>query len=134
LKKAIAIGVIILSFSFLLSGCADEASELSIPKSSPSVAIPQAPNTRQPSIMVGDTYYFLTGLSANIEIDERDYLGVVTSSVPLSQIPTKNGESNFIEEGTPYAEHENGIVVLIDGKWIVLELWDDELINDYVNH
>ena len=55
------------------------------------------------------------------------------STVPLSEIPTKNGQSNFVSEGTAYAEYEDGIVALVDGKWVVFELWDD-LVNDYVNH
>jgi len=103
-------------------------------KTDDQVAEPPAPNTRQPSIMVNDTYYFITGLSASVEINEDDYLGLVTSTVPLSEIPTRNGQSNFVSEGTPYAEYKDGIVALIDGKWVIFELWDDELVSAYVNH
>ena len=134
MKKALILGVIALGLSFLLSGCVNSIDEPNEPQSSSGGIVPPAPNTRQPSIMVNDTYYFITGKSANVEFDENDYLGVVTSSVPLSEIPTKNEQSNFVMEGTPYAEYDDGIVVLIDGKWIIFELWDDELVNDYVNH
>jgi len=123
-------GIIADSYPGIVNACSWSI----VNKADDQVIVPPAPNTRQPSIMVNDTYYFITGLSASIEIDENDYLGVVTSIVPLSQIPTMNGQSNFVLEGTPYAEYEDGIVALIDGKWVIFELWDDELVNAYVDH
>ena len=134
MKKALAIGVTALGLILLLLGCADNVGEHGTSQPSSGITNPQAPSTRQPSILVNDTYYFITGRSVDVNIDENDYLGVVTSEVPLSEIPTKNEQSNFVKEGTPYADYEDGIVVLIDGKWIIFELWDDELVNDYVNH
>jgi len=96
--------------------------------------VPSTPNTRQPSIMVNDTYYFITGLSVSVEINEDGYLGRVISETPLSDIPLENGQSNFATEGTPYAAYEDGIIVLINGRWILFESWDDDLVRDYVNH
>ena len=96
--------------------------------------MPPPPNTRQPSIIVNDTYYFTTGLSVNVEVSEGDYLGRVNSTVPLSEIPLENGQSNYAAEGAPYAIHEDGIIVLINERWILFETWDDELVRDYLNH
>ena len=134
MKKEIAVGVIALVLSLSLTGCDNNVTESETPQPSLDGAVPQAPSTRQPSIMVNDTYYFITGISANVIINENDYLGVVKSSVSLSEIPMENEQSNFISEGTPFTQYEDGIVVLIDGKWIIFELWDDELVKDYVNH
>ena len=129
MKKSAIFILTISMLVFMLSGCSNENLT-----DRDEISFPPAPNTRQPSIIVNDTYYFITGLSTSIEIDENDYLGVVTSTVPLSQIPTMNGQSNFVLEGTPYAEYEDGIVALIDGKWVIFEPWDDELVSAYVNH
>jgi len=91
------------------------------------------PNTRQPSILLNNTYYFITGLYADIEYEEENYMGRTTSEVPLSEIPREHGQSNYVEEGTPYAEHYDGVVVLIDDKWMIFETWDESLVYEYVN-
>ena len=44
-------------------------------------------------------------------------LGKVSSVVPLSQWPEKEGEANFGETGAPYARTEDGLVVLVDQEW-----------------
>jgi len=93
-----------------------------------------APNTRHPSIMVGDTYFFLSGASIDADIAESDYLGMVTSTVPLTEIPTIDGQSNFVAEGTPYAAHPDGIIVLIEGRWVIFQTWDDVMVSQYVDH
>jgi hypothetical protein len=108
---------ILLALSLILTACGEPE---------PDPITPAAPNARQPSIMVDDVYYFISGINANVEIDESDYLGKITSTVPLSEIPVENGHSNFVAVGTPYAEYENGIIALIEGKWVIFEVWDDE--------
>jgi len=104
MKKTLVLGLAMLFLFISLAGCGDSNVE--------------APNTYLPQIMLNDTFYFLSGDEAPIvEISENDYLGRITSTVPLSQRPTQNGQANFDADDAPYALFENGIVVLWNGEW-----------------
>ncbi len=81
-----------------------------------------APNVMVPSLMVDGVLYRISPVpDEHLETapDPVDYLGAVTASVPLSQMPTRDGESNTHEVGTPFAACEKGIAVLQAGAWRV---------------
>lgn len=85
---------------------------------------PTAPNTLPPTIMVDDVLYYYTGNEISAEIDESAIIGKVESSVSLTKLPEKNGESNIAAEGSPYARYEDDIVVLMNEEWVLFELRD----------
>ena len=81
---------------------------------------PPAPNGMVPSLMVDGVLYRISPVPdeyLETAPDPADYLGAVTASIPLSQMPTKDGESNTHEVGTPFAACEKGIAVLQAGAW-----------------
>ena len=87
-----------------------------------------APNLRLPQVMIDDTLYYMSGKEKPvIKIAEGDYLGIITSVVPTTQIPTMNEQANIDVEGAPYAKFENGIVVLWNDEW-TLFLTENELL------
>ena len=89
-----------------------------------------APNTYLPSIMINNTLYLLSGKEKSvIEINENDYIGKITSVVPLTQIPIENEQANIDIEGSPYAEYQNGIVVLWNEEW-TLFVTETELLSE----
>ncbi len=102
--KAIITGIVIICLLSVTVGCSNGAS---------------APNTFLPQVMLNDTIYYLDGgKKPDITIEQSDYLGEIASTVPLTQVPTENGQANFdAEVGAPYAEYENGIVVLWNDEW-----------------
>ncbi|MCL2079912.1 MAG: hypothetical protein FWH17_08760 [Oscillospiraceae bacterium] len=106
-----------------LSGCA--GSESAASQSPPLTAEPNAPNAMPPAIMVNDILYRISenpeGRNLNIEVDKADYLGMVTSSIPLSEMPTENGQSNCVQAGTPYIEHGNGIGLFMAENWVLFK-------------
>ena len=56
---------------------------------------PSAANTLPPSLMINDVLYFYTGEEVSGEIDEDLIAGAITSTVPLTEMPTENGQSNM---------------------------------------
>lgn len=74
--------------------------------------------------MVDDTLYYSTGNEITAEIEESDFLGRIMSPCSISQLPTQNGQANIPFEGAPYAQYEDGIVVLIDEEWTLFESRD----------
>jgi len=91
---------------------------------------PQSPNALVPSIMIEGTLYLMSQKEKpGIEIADSDYLGVIKSTVPLSEWPTENGQANIDVEGAPYAEYETGIVVLWNGEW-TLFLTEQEYLSE----
>ncbi len=79
------------------------------------------PGSLVPSVMMEDALYYTTGLEVEIEIDKSEYIGEITSVVSLAQWPEENGQANIPYEGAPYARYEEGIVLLIQGDWILFE-------------
>ena len=99
LQKMLCVAAAIL----MLSGCAEKE--------------PNTPDVLVPAVMVEGQVYCTTGEEFPGEVEESALLGKVSSVVPLSQWPEKEGEANFGETGVPYARTEDGLVVLVDQEW-----------------
>ncbi len=129
MKKSIRINLLLFICLILFIGCDNETSPavmpavtpmpsvVNTPVSTPAFTPAPAPNTLYPAIMVDDT---LSKWSRDelpkVEVSEQDYLGIITSTVPLSEWPSENGQSNWCEIDSPYAKYDDGIIVLKDGK------------------
>ena len=85
---------------------------------------PDAPNAMVPSIMYEGILYRTTGKAIPAEVDEAAIVGEIGSVVPLSQLPTKDGEANFGEVGDPYAITNDGLLVIMNHEWVVFETYD----------
>lgn len=85
---------------------------------------PDAPNAMVPSIMYEGILYRTTGKAIPAEVDESAIVGEIGSGVPLSQLPTKDGEANFGEIGDPYAITSDGLLVIMNHEWVVFETYD----------
>jgi hypothetical protein len=46
---------------------------------------------------------------------------VISSVVNISKLPSENNQANIPYINAPYAEYQEGIVVLMDDKWIFFE-------------
>lgn len=99
LQKILCVAAAVL----MLSGCAKKE--------------PNMPDALVPAVMVEGQVYCTTGEEFSGEVDESALLSKVSSVVPLSQWPEKEGEANFGETGAPYARTEDGLVVLVDQEW-----------------
>jgi len=82
---------------------------------------PASPNAGPPAIMVEDILYYSTGKEIPVKIDESAFLGRIASIVSISQMPTENGQANIPYADAPYSKYEDGIVVLMNEKWILFE-------------
>lgn len=96
-------------FFFLLGSCATSAEE------------DESNWARRPMILVEDTLYFDTGIQLDVTVDPAVVLGSVTSTVDVSEIPAKEGQSNFGQVGAQYAYYEDGLLLLIDDGWYYFE-------------
>lgn len=85
---------------------------------------PDAPNAMVPSIMYEGIPYRTTGKAIPAEVDESAIVGEIGSVVPLSQLPTKDGEANFGEVGDPYAITSDGLIVIMNYEWVVFKTYD----------
>lgn len=83
--------------------------------------VPETPNTLVPAIRYNMLLYTLSDVEFADEIDESAITGRVSSVVPLSEWPRMHGETNFGKIGMPYAETENGLVVLFENEWRLME-------------
>ena len=72
-----------------------------------------------PSIRVGDVIYGKTEETFTGTVDPSSILGTIDSSVPSQRWPSENGQANFDGIGSAYAMIENGLVVQIDGTWVL---------------
>ena len=83
---------------------------------------PSTPNTLPPCLMIDDILYYYTGEAVPTQIEEASILGSVTSTVPLTELPTKHEQSNMAPIlNCPYAKYEESIVVLMEENWILFE-------------
>ena len=107
--------IVILLFMITLIGCGrkDHAS-------------PDTPNAMVPSFMYEGSLYRTTGKAIPAEVDESAIVGEISSVVPLSQLPTKDGEANFGQIGDPYAITSDGLVVTMNHEWVKFELSEAE--------
>ena len=85
---------------------------------------PDAPNAMVPSIMYEGILYRTTGKAIPADVDESAIVGEIGSVVPLSQLPTKDGEANFGEVGDPYAITSDGLIVIMNHEWVVFKTYD----------
>ena len=87
--------------------------------------IPNTPNALPPSLLIDNVLYYYTGEEVPVEIDEASIMGIVTSTVPLSEMPIENGQSNMTPIlGCSYAPYEGNFVVLIEEEWMLFEARD----------
>ena len=83
---------------------------------------PDAPNAMVPSIMYEGRIFRTTGKAIPAEVDESAIVGEISSVVPLSQLPCKEGEANFGQLGDPYAITSDGLLVIMNHEWVLFEL------------
>ena len=83
---------------------------------------PVTPNAMVPSIMYEGSLYRTTGKAIPVEVDESAIVGEISSVVPLSQLPSKDGEANFGQIGDPYAITSDGLLVIMNHEWVLFEL------------
>ena len=93
----------------------------------PVEVIPDTPNAMVPSIVYGGKLYRTTGKQIPAEVDESAIVGRISSVVPLSQLPSNEGEANFGEVGDPYAITSDGLLVIMGHEWVMFELYEDSL-------
>ena len=70
--------------------------------------VPDTLNAMVPSIIYQGSLYRTTGKQIPAEVDESAFVGEISSVVPLTQLPTKEGEANFGEIGDQYAITSDG--------------------------
>ena len=85
---------------------------------------PDTPNALVPSILYNGEIYRSTGKQVPAEVDESAIIGTVTSTVPLSQWPTEEGQANFEILDAPYAMTADGLLVLVEHEWTLFEPLD----------
>ena len=85
---------------------------------------PDTPNAMVPSIVYEGNLYRTTGKQIPATVDESAIVGHISSVVPLSQLPSNEGEANFGEVGDPYAVTSDGLLVLMDNEWTVFEFFE----------
>ena len=99
MKKYIPITLSIICF-LLFVGCSKKEQ-----------IVPETPNAMVPSIIYQGSLYRTTGKQIPAEVDESAIVGEISSVVPLTQLPTKEGEANFGEIGDQYAITSDGLLV-----------------------
>ena len=87
----------------------------------PVEVVPDTPNAMVPSIMYEGSLYRTTGKAIPTEVDESAIVGEISSVVPLSQLPTKDGEANFGQIGDPYDITSDGLLVIMNHEWVIFE-------------
>ena len=87
----------------------------------PVEVVPDTPNAMVPSIMYEGSLYRTTGKAIPAEVDESAIVGEISSVVPLSQLPSKDGEANFGQIGDPYAITSDGLLVIMNHEWVIFE-------------
>ena len=88
----------------------------------PVEVVPDTPNAMVPSIMYEGSLYRTTGKAIPAEVDEAAIVGEISSVVPLSQLPSKDGEANFGQIGDLYAITSDGLLVIMNHEWVLFEL------------
>jgi hypothetical protein len=125
MKTIIAFCMTILLILVASVGC-DNSQERNL---NPSSEVTESPNAYLPQIMIDGVIRYLKGEQPlSDDISESEYLGEITSIVPLTQIPTLNEQANFdVEIGAPYAKYGEGIAVMWNGKWMLFVTEDNLL-------
>ena len=81
---------------------------------------PETPEALSPAIRFHGLTYIVTGEAYAGEIDES-VIRTTASRVPLSEWPTEEGQTNWAEEGTPYAMTADGLFVRFGEEWRLCE-------------
>lgn len=105
--------LLVLSCVLGMIGCSQQESE-----------IPNTPNAMVPSIVYEGNLYRTTGKEIPAAVDESAIVGEITSVVPLTELPVKEGEANFGEVGDPYAITSDGLLVIMNHEWVLFEMND----------
>lgn len=105
MKKLFSILVIM---SLLFGGCAKEPA-------------PEIPNTMPPSVMIDGQLYQTTGKQMPGEVDPS-VIEEISETVPPSQLPCEDGQSNWGDATVKYAFVNDGLVVLLGNEWTLFEL------------
>ena len=139
MKKIVVILLaVILCLSVYLCGCTEDAPTTQQPAAT---AVPTAPipPTSSTSLVVGGLLFMVRidgklyvpdeRSTVNISITQEQIVGYTTGLV-RGEIPDQDGESNFMEVGTPYAyldteEYPDTYVYLYQDLWIPLVLLDE---------
>jgi len=87
---------------------------------------PETPNACVPSVMHDGNLYLTTGKQMPIEVEEDAIVGRITSVVPLSQWPEKDGQANFGVVDAPFAIVPDGFVVLWESEWTLFEIQEGD--------
>lgn len=82
---------------------------------------PDTLNAMVPSIVYEGNLYRTTGKQIPAEVDDSAIVGRISSVVPLSQLPSNEGEANFREVGDPYARTSDGLLVIMGHEWVLFE-------------
>ncbi len=70
-----------------------------------------------PAVLIGAYLYCWTGIEVK-EIPEEAASGRIRSVVPSSVVPACRDEANIDCLNAPYVYLDDGIALLLDGKWI----------------
>lgn len=89
-------------------------------------------------IMVKGEVWKNTGFAMNIQVDEDEIIGEITSTVKSTEIPTENDQANFEIKGYKYSMYGKNIIVSIDNEWTLFLKEEDFIsydkpINNIVN-
>ncbi len=71
----------------------------------------------QPAVLIGDYTYYWTGIEVR-ELPDRGVSGRIGSVVPPTAVPTHRDEANVGDLNAPYIYLDDGVALLLDGKWI----------------
>lgn len=78
-------------------------------------------NDLKPMIMIDGKLYLDTGVEEKITVAPEDIEGEILSSVPQTEKPSENGQSNFGAVGNPYYIDGDNLIVQINDKWFKFE-------------
>lgn len=118
MKRVLPLIITLLGFVLIFAACQRHANDV-------------AENTCPYALMHDDVLYYYTGeaIYEKIKITEDALLGRVTSVIPETSMPTLDGQANIDILDAPYMHYtpvEDGIIVLIDGEWVIFERRDGE--------
>lgn len=117
-KKLLVLAAVVMVFAAV--ALVTDGFDVSKPVVAPAA---DAPDVKVLSLMVNGILYQISPNQDDYlenEPDPADLVGTVTSQVPLSRMPTQDGESNCWPVGAAIAVCEKGIAVQQDGAWRIL--------------
>lgn len=110
-KKAalalISLAVVCLCLTVSLGGCANENNS--------------SLNDLRPMVMIDDRLYLDTGIEEKLTVSPEAVTGEILSTVPQTEKPSKNGQSNFGAVGSAYYLDGDSLMVQINDKWFKFE-------------